>query len=200
MIWKLSSLFLTAAALFFLVKITNKFTISLWILHSLCVARYSPTELKNAVLLAVVLPRCANTQTTQWTWNTLGLVINDKTTFTTFICDFVSFFFFFLFSFLLRFHHRSSEWGYTIKYPIKFFCIFYNLMRDLCVRTFFSVQENIIQKEKNIHTNTETTHAHWSCCCLLARRALRVFPHTVKKRAKEKIKKSSLKSLEAILI
>lgn len=87
----------------------------------------------------------ATTATTQWTWNTLGLVINDKATFTTFICDFV---FYFSFHFFTPFPSFECEWGYTIKYPIKF-CIFYNLMRDLCVRTFFfSVQENIIQKRK----------------------------------------------------
>lgn len=41
-------------------------------------------------------------------------------------------------------------------------------MRDLCVRTFFSVQENIIQKIKEIHSHT---HMGWRA----ARRALRVF-------------------------
>lgn len=60
------------------------------------------TELKALGL--VVVPEAANEETTQWTWNTLGLVINDKATFTTFICDFV-------FLFLLRFHHRTSEEG-----------------------------------------------------------------------------------------
>lgn len=92
-------------------------------------------------------------ETTQWTWNTLGLVINDKTTFTTFICDF-AFFIFTPFP-------SSNVSGDTIKYPIKF-CIFYNLMRDLCVRTFFSVQENIIQKIKEIHAHTWT----WRRECL----------------------------------
>ena len=30
---------------------------------------------------------------------------------------------------------QKFEWGYTIKYPIKFCIFFYNLMRDLCMRT-----------------------------------------------------------------
>lgn len=44
------------------------------------------------------------------------------------------------------------EWGiHNIKYPIKFFVFFYNLMRVLCVRTiFFSLREKkIIQKSEN---------------------------------------------------
>ena len=68
----------------------------------------------------------------------------------------------------------------TIKYPIKF-CIFYNLMRDLCVRTFlFFGTRNIIQKRKKI------THTHAAEFGATARGALRVFPTLkIKKRVKK---------------
>lgn len=75
-------------------------------LHSLSVSTKAAdrVELKSAAAAAAVVldvvPRGATEETTQWTRNTLGLVINDKLgTFTTFICDFI-------FLFLLRFHHR----------------------------------------------------------------------------------------------
>lgn len=54
--------------------------------------------------------------------------------FSSFLRQILLFYIYFLFCSIII---QKFEWGYTIKYPIKF-CIFffiYNLMRDLCMRT-----------------------------------------------------------------
>lgn len=62
------------------------------------------------------------------------------------------------------------EWGiHNIKYPIKFFVFFYNLMRVLCVRTifFFRYEKKKLFKKVRIHESScrkarhKHTRAHW---------------------------------------
>lgn len=48
--------------------------------------------------------------------------------------------------------------GDTIKYPIKF-CIFYNLMRDLCVRTFLFRYKKILFKKEKKKSFTNTSES-----------------------------------------
>lgn len=161
--------------LLLLLYFTNKFTIFHlfeWILHFVLLADGTARKRKRRVLcLLIVLLFSFVHIHTRLSMNTqchihrlitfLFLVINDKHRHSYVIFLFHQHFHFNIlhsvFSSSIFFHcllslsvHVSVSGGYTIKYPIKFFCIFfYNLMRVfMCAHDFFfATRKKIIQKK-----------------------------------------------------